>query len=99
MHIRWRGLELPSVVTCDAHTLSPTYGKFTAEPFELGHEASTFADNDGAVAILDQGFHNFQGRSLCATGIEFRDHLKDGEAGLNQTKRTFRRSGDHTWQS
>ncbi|MEQ8790328.1 MAG: DNA-directed RNA polymerase subunit alpha [Pirellulaceae bacterium] len=36
MHIRWRGLELPSVVTCDAETLSSTYGKFIAEPFERG---------------------------------------------------------------
>lgn len=36
MHIRWRGLELPSVVTCDAATLSATYGKFIAEPFERG---------------------------------------------------------------
>lgn len=36
MYIRWRGLELPSVVTCDAKTLSNTYGKFTAEPFERG---------------------------------------------------------------
>ncbi len=36
MHIRWRGLELPSVVDCDAKTLSSTYGKFTAEPFERG---------------------------------------------------------------
>jgi DNA-directed RNA polymerase subunit alpha len=36
MHIRWRGLELPSVVTCDAATLTPTYGKFIAEPFERG---------------------------------------------------------------
>jgi DNA-directed RNA polymerase subunit alpha len=36
MHIRWRGLELPSVVTCDASTLSSTYGKFVAEPFERG---------------------------------------------------------------
>jgi DNA-directed RNA polymerase subunit alpha len=36
MHIRWRGLELPSVVTCDAATLTPTYGKFVAEPFERG---------------------------------------------------------------
>ena len=40
MHIRWRGLELPSVVTCDASTLSETYGKFTAEPFERGFGAS-----------------------------------------------------------
>ncbi len=36
MHIRWRGLELPSVVTCEAATLSSTYGKFVAEPFERG---------------------------------------------------------------
>ena len=36
MHIRWRGLELPSVVECDTATLSSTYGKFIAEPFERG---------------------------------------------------------------
>jgi DNA-directed RNA polymerase subunit alpha len=36
MHIRWRGLELPSQVTCDASTLTRTYGKFVAEPFERG---------------------------------------------------------------
>ena len=36
MHIRWRGLELPSLVTCEAETLSATYGKFRAEPFERG---------------------------------------------------------------
>jgi DNA-directed RNA polymerase subunit alpha len=36
MHIRWRGLELPSQVVCDTKTLSSTYGKFVAEPFERG---------------------------------------------------------------
>jgi DNA-directed RNA polymerase subunit alpha len=36
MHIRWRGLELPSAVVCDAATLTSTYGKFIAEPFERG---------------------------------------------------------------
>ena len=36
MHIRWRGLELPSVVECDQKSLTPTYGKFQAEPFERG---------------------------------------------------------------
>jgi DNA-directed RNA polymerase subunit alpha len=36
MHIRWRGLELPGSVTADPKTLSPTYGKFVAEPFERG---------------------------------------------------------------
>ena len=36
MHLRWRGFELPNVVNCDANSLTSTYGKFTAEPFERG---------------------------------------------------------------
>ncbi len=36
MRIRWRGLELPSLVTSERSTLTATYGKFTAEPFERG---------------------------------------------------------------
>jgi len=36
MRIRWRGLELPSQVTSERSTLSSTYGKFVAEPFEHG---------------------------------------------------------------
>lgn len=36
MHIRWRGLELPSSVVCDQQTLTSTYGRFVAEPFERG---------------------------------------------------------------
>jgi DNA-directed RNA polymerase subunit alpha len=36
MHIKWRGLELPSAVHVDKSTLSGTYGKFIAEPFERG---------------------------------------------------------------
>ena len=36
MHIRWRGLELPSVVECEQETLTANYGNFTAEPFERG---------------------------------------------------------------
>src|SRR4029077_6871270 len=40
MHIRWRGLELPSAVTCEAATLTSTYGKFIAEPFERGFGAT-----------------------------------------------------------
>jgi len=36
MHVRWRGLELPSVVNVDRNTLTGTYGRFTAEPFERG---------------------------------------------------------------
>src|SRR5471032_2159978 len=36
MRIKWRGLELPSRVAADRATLTDTYGKFTAEPFERG---------------------------------------------------------------
>jgi len=36
MRIRWRGLELPSLVAAERSTISATYGKFTAEPFERG---------------------------------------------------------------
>ena len=36
MRVRWRGLELPSIVQCDPTSLTSTYGKFTAEPFERG---------------------------------------------------------------
>ncbi len=34
MRIRWRGLELPSKVKCEQAT--PTFGRFTCEPFERG---------------------------------------------------------------
>src|SRR5258707_9520479 len=36
MRIRWRGLELPSRVVSDRTTLTDTYGKLMAEPFERG---------------------------------------------------------------
>jgi DNA-directed RNA polymerase subunit alpha len=36
MRIRWRGLEIPSRVTSDRASITDTYGKFIAEPFEKG---------------------------------------------------------------
>jgi len=36
MRIRWRGLELPSRLTPEVETATPTYGRFVAEPFERG---------------------------------------------------------------
>src|ERR1044071_2976322 len=36
MRIKWRGLELPNRLTCERDTLTDTYGKFIAEPFERG---------------------------------------------------------------
>src|SRR5437588_807994 len=36
MRIRWRGLEPPNRVVSDRGTLTDTYGRFSAEPFERG---------------------------------------------------------------
>lgn len=36
MRIRWRGLELPSRVVNDQNVSTPTYGRFSVEPFERG---------------------------------------------------------------
>src|SRR5436305_7937020 len=36
MRIKWRGLELPYRMGADRETLTDTYGKFYAEPFERG---------------------------------------------------------------
>ncbi len=36
MRIRWRGLELPTRVVSDQTVSTPTYGRFTVEPFERG---------------------------------------------------------------
>ncbi len=36
MRIRWRGFELPTTIQFDQAVLGPTFGKFTAEPFERG---------------------------------------------------------------
>jgi DNA-directed RNA polymerase subunit alpha len=36
MRVRWRGLELPNRVHADRPSLTDTYGKFYAEPFERG---------------------------------------------------------------
>ncbi len=36
MRIKWRGLELPSRLSADRSTVTDTYGRFTAEPFERG---------------------------------------------------------------
>jgi len=37
MHIRWRGLALPGRVTVDKASLTQTFGRFSAEPFERGY--------------------------------------------------------------
>jgi len=36
MRIRWRGFELPARVVCDRESLTNSFGRFVAEPFERG---------------------------------------------------------------
>ena len=36
MRIRWRGFELPTHVAADQDSLTESYGRFIAEPFEGG---------------------------------------------------------------
>src|SRR5438094_6093439 len=40
MRIKWRGLELPNRVSSERETLTDTYGKFYAEPFERGFDVT-----------------------------------------------------------
>ena len=36
MRVKWKDFELPSRVVCEVETLTDTYGRFVAEPFERG---------------------------------------------------------------
>ena len=36
MRVKWRGLELPNRLSCQRESLTDTYGRFFAEPFERG---------------------------------------------------------------
>lgn len=40
MHIRWRGMELPGTLEVDRDSLTESYGRFVAEPFERGFGTS-----------------------------------------------------------
>src|SRR4029077_5286099 len=68
MHIRWRGLELPSLVTSDPKTLSPTYGKFVAEPFERGFGATI---GNGLRRIL---LSSLEGSSITQIKVQGAQH-------------------------
>ena len=37
MGVRWKSFEMPKSLICDEGTLTQTYGKFIAEPFERGY--------------------------------------------------------------
>lgn len=76
MHVRWRGLELPSQVTCDEASLTPTYGKFYAEPFERGFGTTVgnglrrilLSSLEGS-AVTQIKVHNAQHEFTTITGV------------------------------
>ena len=72
MRIRWRGLELPSLITADRTNLTGTYGKFVAETVrtwirryhrKTASAASCFSSLEGSAVTqikLHGALHEFQ---------------------------------------
>jgi len=68
MRVRWRGLELPARVVCDRQTLTNTYGRFTAEPFERGF--GTTIGNSLRRILMS----SLEGSAIAGMRIEGVDH-------------------------
>jgi len=78
MHIRWRGLELPSLISCDQKTLSSTYGKFVAEPFERGFGVTI---GNGLRRIL---LSSLEGSSITQIKVQGAQHEFTTLPGVNE---------------
>ncbi len=76
MRIRWRGLELPSRVGSDRATLTDTYGKFSAEPFERGFGVTV---GNSLRRIL---LSSLEGSAVTRVKIEKVDHEIQTIAGV-----------------
>ncbi len=68
MRKRWMGFELPVRVVCDKETLTDTYGKFTAEPFERGYGITV---GNGLRRVL---LSSLRGAALSAVQFEGVQH-------------------------
>jgi len=68
MRIRWRGLELPTRVVNDQDVSTPTYGRFTVEPFERGF--GTTVGNALRRILLS----SLQGAAVTSIRIKGADH-------------------------
>jgi DNA-directed RNA polymerase subunit alpha len=76
MRIRWRGLELPTRVVNDQEVSTPTYGKFTAEPFERGF--GTTVGNSLRRILLS----SLEGAAVTKVKISGADHEFTSVAGV-----------------
>ena len=68
MRIRWRGLELPTRVVNDQDVSTPTYGRFSVEPFERGF--GTTVGNAIRRILLS----SLQGAAVTSIKIQGADH-------------------------
>jgi DNA-directed RNA polymerase subunit alpha len=68
MRIRWRGLELPTRVVNDQDVSTPTYGRFSVEPFERGF--GTTVGNALRRILLS----SLQGAAVTSIKIKGADH-------------------------
>ncbi|HEX9793147.1 MAG TPA: DNA-directed RNA polymerase subunit alpha [Planctomycetota bacterium] len=68
MRIRWRDFELPSGVTLDESTSTPTYGRFYVEPFERGFGHTI---GNGLRRVL---LSSIEGTAVTALQIEGVEH-------------------------
>ena len=62
--MQWKGFQRPKRVEVDAATLTPTYGRFTAQPFERGF--ATTVGNAMRRALLS----SIEGAAITAVQIE-----------------------------
>lgn len=67
MRIRWRNFELPSTVSVDEETLSPSYARFGIEPFEKGFGHTI---GNGLRRVLLSSIEGTAVTSLAIDGID-----------------------------
>lgn len=96
MGIRWKTFEMPKRLEVDKATVTPTYGKFTAEPFERGYGTTL---GNGLRRVL---ISSIEGAAVTSIKIEGLLHefsnldgvLEDGaQIVLNVKKLIFRYHG------
>ena len=76
MRIRWRGFELPARVTAERETLTNSYGKFAAEPFERGFGTTI---GNGLRRVL---LSSLEGAAITTVRIEGVQHQYSTLAGV-----------------
>jgi len=75
MGIRWKTFEMPKRLECDRSTLTQTYGKFVAEPFERGYGVTI---GNGLRRVLISSIEGAAVTSVNIQGIQHEFSAIDG---------------------